>query len=383
MEIHESFDQGLFDGLTEEPASRKTKKEFKPWHNPRKQLVRKEQWIYFTSKYLANILSGRTTLKYFSLPGDDLLDVRVFHDSICEPKKIQLNFVGFNDHTSDPEREQDANLSLAEVRAMPFIDKESVYHENNVLHVGVFRSLAYTRMKDHGDYDVINLDFCDSITSCDPTKNEESHYHLLKNVINIQRSRDEPWLLFITTRVGSDHIQSDVLELLTSCYEANLEDDNFKNESINKYGISNSAELNQALTKPDLFNKLICISICKWLLSQALSSKPQVTVKVLDAMEYKVNPNAPHADMISFALYFVPHPDKDSDKIGLAPVMKQHQKFKEPEVSIPYLHRFSVTTNCDEWLMEDTSKKEAVIDESLQLLDSARYDTTFYVANFS
>lgn len=87
MELHESFDQGLFDGLIEEPASRKTKKEFKPWHNPRKQLVRKEQWIYFTSKYLANILSGRTTLKYFSLPGDDLLDVRVFHDSICEPKK--------------------------------------------------------------------------------------------------------------------------------------------------------------------------------------------------------------------------------------------------------------------------------------------------------
>lgn len=383
MEMHESFDEGMFDDFTEEPASRKAKKPFKPWHNPRKQLVRKEQWVYFTSYYLKAMLSERTTLKYFSLPGDDLLDVRVFHDEICEPNKVKLNFVGFNDHTSDPEREQDANLSLTEVRAMPFIAKESVYHENNVLHVGVFKSLAYSRMKDHGDYDVINLDFCDSITSCEPTKGEESHYHLLKNVISIQRSRDEPWLLFITTRVGIEHIQPDVLELLLNCYEENLKDEKFRNESFEKYSVSNRDELIDALKEPKSFNKLICISICKWILSQALSSKPQVTVKVLDAMEYKVNPRAQHADMISFALYFIPHPDKDTDKIGLAPVKKKHQEFREPDISLPYLYRFSVTTDCDEWLNGDNDKKENVIGESMKLLESARYDTSSYISYFA
>lgn len=382
INLSESFDDDLFAGLEIEPVARERKDKFKPWHNPRKQLVRKEQWIYFIRKHIGNMLADRKVIRYFSLPGDDLLDIRVLHDEVCVPEKIKLNFLGFNDHSSDAKREQDANLSLAEVRSMPFIDRNSLYYHNNILQVGRFKSLAYTRMKDGGDYDIINLDFCDSMTSIDPATGDENHYQLLKNIISIQRSRDEPWLLFITTRIGVKHVHESTLKILLECYKDNLNDEVFKAESKAKYGISNEVELIASLDNPEKFSKIICTSLCKWLLKHTLSFKPQTTVKVLDAMEYKVFPEAQSADMISFALYLKPHPDRLGDHAGLAPGKLISEEFKEPEISFRYINKFFKTTNCDTWLEGNPERKEVAIQESMSLLESARYDVSQYRSHF-
>ena len=49
---------------------------FLPWHHPVKQVVRHHQWAELTKRLIAARPAARPTLRYFTLPGADLLDVR-------------------------------------------------------------------------------------------------------------------------------------------------------------------------------------------------------------------------------------------------------------------------------------------------------------------
>ncbi|HDR2372831.1 TPA: hypothetical protein QCH90_004292, partial [Enterobacter asburiae] len=112
----QDFFSDLFENVQEAPEGRLVKNQFMPWHHPRKHLVRLEQWVYFINKLLDKHFKDKKNLKYFSLPGDDLLDIRTIHDEICLERNITLQFLGFNDHESESSREQNANISLNEVR---------------------------------------------------------------------------------------------------------------------------------------------------------------------------------------------------------------------------------------------------------------------------
>ncbi len=56
-------------------------KEFKPWHRPRKQWIRVKQWKQETLRLVDAITLTDRPLTYLSLPGDDLLDVRVIYEN--------------------------------------------------------------------------------------------------------------------------------------------------------------------------------------------------------------------------------------------------------------------------------------------------------------
>src|SRR6202020_2773091 len=61
-------------------------RKFQPWHRPRKQFVRKSQWI----GCLKDIYDNRDPsagINYLGLPGTDLLDLRAFYDAICAPQQ--------------------------------------------------------------------------------------------------------------------------------------------------------------------------------------------------------------------------------------------------------------------------------------------------------
>ena len=54
------------------------KKEFLPWHRPRKQFVRDRQWCGEIGKLLEDSPREGGVLRYLGLPGADLLDLRCF-----------------------------------------------------------------------------------------------------------------------------------------------------------------------------------------------------------------------------------------------------------------------------------------------------------------
>ena len=154
---------GIVDNVVSEPGTRTVKSNFEAWHLPRKQFVRIKQWVSLIERNQSRILNGKNTLSYLSLPGDDLLDLRVIHDRFCVQNDVTLKFLGFNKYPRDinDPRHYDINLSLVEVKERKFIAQESVVLNNDINQIGSPGSSAHIAAQEHGPFDVINLDFCE------------------------------------------------------------------------------------------------------------------------------------------------------------------------------------------------------------------------------
>src|SRR5712671_7392259 len=113
-------------GVGEYRFSVPAKKQFLPWHRPRKQFVRNDQWCYFIAELIDEVKEVGGTLTYFGLPGVDLLDIRYFGSVICEPRSLKLRFLGFNSAARPQSEEQaELNISLDEISKTPSFDPRS------------------------------------------------------------------------------------------------------------------------------------------------------------------------------------------------------------------------------------------------------------------
>lgn len=377
-----SFYDDILEEMNELPAGRKIKNEFKPWHHPRKNFVRIYQWLSYIDKYKERVISSGV-MNYLSLPGDDLLDLRLIHDKFCVENKIKLKFLGFNDHNKDADRTQEANLSLVEVKELPFIDHSSQVIDNDIMKIGTTQSLSYQRAKQHGAYDVINLDFCDSITFRNPERISENHYKLLSMILHIQNSRDNPWLLFVTTRVGKEHINNIALNKLLECFNSNMEHEVFKDKVKEILNVDCDKIDIEDIKSDKVINNIVLVALCKWLLSISLSLPSRTVIKVLSSMSYKVKPDAVENDMVSFALLFTPNPQIVPDKYKLAVVDEDNSLGDEPTISSAYIGKFNADKDCDALLLNRDDIKEEMIKQTMILLKLARYDISNYRSEFT
>ncbi len=153
---------------------------FQPWHRPRKQFVRRFQWLEQISR-----LGGAagSPIRYLGLPGTDLFDLRFIHREICEPAQRQMTFLGFNRalKAGDP----DLNTSLDEVRRLPYVDSRSELLGEDFRLLANTTSIAWKRAVDLGPFDVINLDLCDSVATDRPAAG--SIYDAMQRLMGFRR----------------------------------------------------------------------------------------------------------------------------------------------------------------------------------------------------
>jgi len=106
----------------------------------------------------------RKEFRYLGLPGVDLLDLRFFHSRICQPRALEMSFLGFNSEAADGTRAQiELNISLDEVRKLSDVNSRSIVVRDDFFAVANDTSVAYKRAINGGPYDVINIDLCDGL----------------------------------------------------------------------------------------------------------------------------------------------------------------------------------------------------------------------------
>ena len=69
---------GIYQGEIVPTLESRARREFKPWHKPRKHFVRLHQWCHETRQLLKKLqYANGSELRYLGLPGEDLLDIRL------------------------------------------------------------------------------------------------------------------------------------------------------------------------------------------------------------------------------------------------------------------------------------------------------------------
>lgn len=189
------------------------RREFQPWHHPVKQIVRARQWAALTKKLLQARVKGSTSvLRYFTLPGADLLDVRVLAE-VCEPLGVKIEYFGFDSGSSSSQDSSAAeSASLAAHDGASWVTAESallqagritpdaVIHADRLEDIALADSHAAMQLSQRATFDVINVDACDHLAYC-PKGRARNTFDALGALLRHQMGARSPWLLFVTTRV--------------------------------------------------------------------------------------------------------------------------------------------------------------------------------------
>jgi hypothetical protein len=374
---NESFASDIF-GITQyEPETRK-KKKFLPWHRPRKQYVRHSQWHALIEEMVDEIRPENNTLKYLGLPGDDLLDIRYFHKYICEPRSLNLRYLGFNENISASSSEQtDLNISLDEVSKLAYVDPSSDVIGDDICQLAKADSLAWDKSTKMGPYDVINIDLCDGFGKHPIREFEENHYNTLLRLITLQARRPHPWLLFLTTRTGSKHVNAEIFSIFKKLYGKNLTNcAGFQEASQAKFSIGTVEDLDNAVSNESSAADIFLVALCKWISSLVLTQRPPVDMTVKSVIGYKVYPEAIHQDLVSLAIKFNPTFIASADTHGIS--TPNDTELDECIVAINSLNNISSLENADDILRENSELMKDMIKMSSALLEEARYDVKEY-----
>lgn len=353
-----------------------SKKVFRPWHKPRKQLVRAEQWrpeMEFLSKSRIDV---ERPVKYLTLPGPDMLDIRYYLQS----EQYGLCFFGFDDAARpDSEAGSDHNVSMHELRRNARVDHRSDVIGDDFALLADIDSVAWQRMASLGTYDAVNLDLCGHLGGERPI--EGSLYEAIHNVVQHQSHRTEPWSLMLTTRVGTEGVSAEVAqkfanelrEVLVACPEL---------EPVLSSvvpGLSSKAR-GEVFTldtlNADEFLAAFLICICLWL--RGLAGGDRVSVELKSVFVYRVYGAAPAPDMASLVLRFAP----PSGVVGRDPmgISKAQPRLGDRcSAAVGLADSLAAMSDVDERLRSDPKLMEEVVLEAAQLLEDARYDSDEYM----
>ena len=356
------------------------KREFLPWHRPRKQFVREKQWAQQISLLIAETTPESGIIKYLGLPGDDLLDLRHFHNTICTPKGIKLKFLGFNRGINQgSDHKASLEVSLDEIRKLPNVDFTSDIIGDDLTNIALPRSIAWKRSFNMGPFDVINIDLCDGFAKQAVNDFKETHYNTLNQLVTWQARRKDPWLLFLTTKSDTEGVNDGVFETLKQIYIKNLSDcESFLGSSGECFSVTDTSSLESYCSGPAGFSNIFLTSLSKWILTLGLGQNPPSKVEVKSVMGYKVSSNASFPDLISIAIKITPTFHSTPDPVGLA--NQDIETIDECVLANRILKAVHKQRDVDDILANNDELMNEMIKATIDLLEQARYDITTYRA---
>lgn len=375
----ESFDEfalppELDELATPEPLT------FAPWHKPRKQYVRKHQWAHHANGLITKLresgdLIEGEPVRYLTLPGPDLFDVKMIAD-VCAAHNQTLHYTGFC-----YVRETEAVRLRRHTRQFE-VDRAGLVHAGSSVHVSrledvtITGSDARTLMRRSGPYDIVNIDACEPIANSDSDQTGRL-VDAIRSIVSFQLgAHRRPWVLYLTTPVQTDSISPQSLNALygqilqnfesDACFAAEFSDKFAANEPIEDFWTRVSQENGME------FVSAVTLGISKWLVH--LSEQANFSARKLPGFCYSMFRREPFLpNMISTCYIFVPKPIRITDLTGLTLNEPPTQGTAPLSDHIRALRKSFSIENLDEKMNADPEAKQAMIEESKLLLSAAGY----------
>ncbi|MBU2894227.1 hypothetical protein KO495_12975 [Colwellia sp. D2M02] len=351
--------------------------QFKPWHKPRKQFIREEQWlnplkrIATSSKY--NTIS---TINYFGLPGGDLLDVTYISQKLLEHKKLKNKLFQVHGFINSELEFKKAQSGLSQLLDYDNVSEKSKVERFEFEELSTENSEAWKRIRSVGHYHFINLDFCDCALN---ERTLPSIYRLLD--YQAKRIHGVPWLLCITTRLNKSGITSSILEKFdTILQEMKSNQDIVK---VIESAFSDSLLAVERLSDLDethktLLNELLQVCLILWLVNEAISKG--CTIELKSSFKYSVNLHEREHDMHSFVFSIEKEDVVAPDILGL--ITKNNDdaltEDKIRKLKVEALEKLGLSLDVDTHLEGNQNLLNRFADNMMDLLGKCGYDVTDY-----
>ena len=362
---------GIFGDIEYAPTQ-PAPKTFKPWHKPRKQFVRREQLLALLRR-LYQHRQPDEPLRYLGLPGTDLIDLRYIHDKLCSDEGRTLRFLGFSTEAQPGSPAHvELSLSLDEVRRLSNVDPQSEVIHDDFRRISDEASIAWSRARSLGPFDVVNIDLCDGLAS-DPPHNDGAIYGALARLVALQAHKPEPWLLLVSTRIGQGMFDADAEQRLLDIFRKNVMNCEGFVEACQEHLSLDAASVDPtACSEIELLNLMI-VAVGKWLSALVQAQRPS-RVNLASTHAYRIEPTASCEDLVSLALRFEPITTASPD--ALSPTAPPPRD--ECAIARHILKRSAERRDVDDILRRDPRLHQELVRETKQLLTAARYDVTSY-----
>jgi len=370
------------------PVNTKDRK-FRAWHKPRKQYIRRKQWWHEIDAMLADVKMSpdNRVLRYLTLPSEDMIDVRVLSEELSA-KGVKLKYLGYCDVKAGSEYDQRMNLADSAVRESPTVEASSIIVRERLEDTANEASLAFRALQEHGPFHAVNVDLCQNFAK-PRVEDMYACVDAIGSIVRVQIERlQKTWLLFVTTRVTPNNIDTDHLEAFVKAVLDNINRSaEFHRQSAELFaadGLALTAKLAQAKNLPfDEFKTLFCMGLGKWLLAYVSQSTPRLKVEMLPSYYYSVHAGNP--DMLSLAYRCTLVSQAPVDPSGLVvgaglPSAGEQEQHDEVQLGLKILEHTRGLTDLDAYLADRPTEMAEMTTESAHFLSLAGYNVDTYSA---
>ena len=385
MPSEPSEQDDLLDGIYQQitpTLSEPIERSFLPWHKPRKHYIRIYQWCAEVRNLIElNNYQGGDVIRYLGFPGEDFLDVRTLQ-GVCKPKRIWVRYLGFDSTSTFAGSDFQFSLAKHEVFQLGFINEHSRVLKARIEQVANERSLAHARVAECNDFDIINIDLCNSLVAqaVDP---HPPYFAAIMRLCNIQiAGRTRPWLLFVATRAIRDQFDSDTKRKLFDCVLRNIQENPAFAKSLRETFDLDESSIRGELSEREQLShvalvNLFGVSIGKWFLQMLAAAVPKHHVTLLKSYSYRVQIEEP--DMLSLAFRFEPITVAAVDNSGLTKTQPPPTSTtSECQLAVALIAAVNDIEDIDQKLVDDPTLHEKMIDKCGDLLQAVHYDKERY-----
>ena len=355
---------------------------FAPWHKPRKQYVRRHQWVHHAVETIRKLkargeMSEGDTISYLTLPGPDMLDVRMIAEA-CREEGVRLRYTGFCSVVESDALRLRRNTAQFQIDLNGVIQSGSEVHTSRLEEIVIHGSAAQTMMERGGPYNVINLDACEPLAHRDASHTGRL-IDAVRKIMSYQFDRcRHPWLLYLTTPVQTDWISPESLDSLKSAIRQNCDSDADFNAALSKQFAPEedlSAYFSRASSQNgEVFCSMFSLGIAKWLLH--LAEQAKFDMVKMKSFTYSMVKRAPqYPNMVSTCYLFLPRPVEIKDLVGLTTNVEQRAATTlRKSAHLRALDRSVSLVNLDSLFAQDTKVADEMRKETKGLLSLVGYD---------
>jgi hypothetical protein len=355
-------------------------KEFKPWHKPRKQYVRREQWLREVSSLLGDIVFHDESFRYLTLPGEDLLDIRYLHDEVFSPKKIKLCYSGF---LLAPEVAPDEDIRLnieqhATRIELDFIDDNSKVHLADIREITRENSLRGWNLKNDGPFHAINLDLCNGIAGKEKGEGMPNYFDALSTLMKYQTRTKDDFVLLITTRIDEQCVAPDFREKIERIINTYCTDcESYISQLKHIWSIAEVNPHNELIEKTGR-ESVFLLGLSLWIID--VGAEYGFAGHFSDIMTYRVRGNVNHDDIASISIRFSQAPRRIADSFEFANVdgdenLIRASKCEQAEQTPALVNE----QKCVDSILERNSNiYTQCVDETVKLMEGAGYEGAAY-----